>query len=79
MWESLGFTIAFVYSTFLCTSVKLYVLISVLVVGMTGYCIVEYIIHKSNKDVKTESDQMKKEDVKVVANGWDNKAFSTDL
>ena len=60
MWESLGFIIAFAYSTFLCTSVKLYVLISVLVVGMTGYCIVECIIRKSNKDVKTKSDQMKR-------------------
>ena len=59
---------------------KLYVLISVLVVGMAGYCIVEYIIHKSNKDEKKNSDQINKtKDVQMVANGSDNKAFSTDL
>ena len=75
MWESLGFIIAFTYSTFLCTSVKLYVLISVLVVGMAGYCIVEFIIHKSTKN----SDEMNKtKDVQMVANGLDSK-FSTDL
>ena len=41
MWESLGFIIAFAYSTFLCTSVKLYILMSMLIIGMIGYFIVE--------------------------------------
>ena len=43
MWESLGFIIAFAYSFYLCTSVKLYVLTSVLVVGICGYLGVEYV------------------------------------
>ncbi|KAK1796123.1 hypothetical protein P4O66_009208 [Electrophorus voltai] len=30
MWESLGFVIAFAYSTFICLSTKIYILISVL-------------------------------------------------
>ena len=44
LWESLGFIIAFAYSFELCTSVKLYVITSVLVVGWIGFAVVEYII-----------------------------------
>jgi len=43
VWESLGFFLAFAYSFFLCTSVKLYVLTSVLIVGICGYLAVEYV------------------------------------
>ncbi|XP_063773796.1 protein unc-93 homolog A-like [Pseudophryne corroboree] len=46
LWESLGFVIAYGYSTFLCVSVKLYILLSVLVVGMVLYALVEYSEHK---------------------------------
>ncbi|XP_066452228.1 protein unc-93 homolog A isoform X1 [Eleutherodactylus coqui] len=42
LWESMGFVIAYGYSTFLCVSVKLYILLAVLVVGMTLYACVEY-------------------------------------
>ena len=42
LWESVGFIIAFAYSSFLCTSVKLYILISMLIVGFLGYLVVEY-------------------------------------
>jgi hypothetical protein len=45
MWESLGFIIAFAYSNFICTNVKLYVLTSMLLLGMCGYFLVE-IIHR---------------------------------
>ncbi|XP_069625375.1 protein unc-93 homolog A [Ranitomeya imitator] len=59
LWESLGFVIAYGYSTFLCVSVKLYILIAVLVLGMVLYGCVEYNECKksSGKMVKQESDE----------------------
>jgi len=41
LWQSLGFVIPFAYSNFLCTDVKLYVLMTVLVLGVIGYIVVE--------------------------------------
>ena len=49
MWESFGFIIAFAYSSFICTSVKLYILTGVLVLGIAGYLYIEYDLRKSNK------------------------------
>ena len=49
LWESLGFVVAFAYSFFLCAAVKLYILTSVLVVGMLGYLTVEYIQWKTRE------------------------------
>ena len=46
MWESLGFVIAFAYSTFLCLEYKLYILLAVLVLTIITYPIVEYHEHK---------------------------------
>ncbi|XP_012709528.1 protein unc-93 homolog A [Fundulus heteroclitus] len=46
MWESLGFVIAFAYSTFLCLEYKLYILLAVLVLTMITYPIVEFYEHK---------------------------------
>uniref|UniRef100_A0AAR2JSM9 Protein unc-93 homolog A n=2 Tax=Pygocentrus nattereri TaxID=42514 RepID=A0AAR2JSM9_PYGNA len=46
MWESLGFVIAFAYSTFICLSTKLYILIAVLVLSMVTYFWVEYNEYK---------------------------------
>ena len=46
MWESFGFIIAFAYSSFICTSIKLYILTSVLVIGMLGYLYIEYSRYK---------------------------------
>ncbi|XP_076872360.1 protein unc-93 homolog A [Brachyhypopomus gauderio] len=42
MWESLGYVIAFAYSTFICLSTKIYILISVLALTMLTYIWVEY-------------------------------------
>ncbi|XP_070233135.1 protein unc-93 homolog A isoform X2 [Bos mutus] len=42
LWEALGFVIAFGYSTFLCVSIKLYVLLGVLSAAMAAYGAVEY-------------------------------------
>lgn len=44
LWESTGFVIAYAYSTHLCARMKLYVMLSVLVVGILMYIIVE-ILH----------------------------------
>ncbi|XP_056419320.1 protein unc-93 homolog A-like [Hyla sarda] len=58
LWESMGFMIAYAYSTFLCVSVKLYILLGVLILGMVLYACVEYVEHKKmfSKIVKQESD-----------------------
>lgn len=39
--SSLGYVVAFGYSYFLCTSVKIYILTAVLVTGILGYLAVE--------------------------------------
>ncbi|XP_075940033.1 protein unc-93 homolog A [Anarhichas minor] len=46
MWESLGFVIAFAYSTFICLEYKLYILMAVLLLTVITYPIVEYHEHK---------------------------------
>uniref|UniRef100_A0A3B5RD39 Unc-93 homolog A n=1 Tax=Xiphophorus maculatus TaxID=8083 RepID=A0A3B5RD39_XIPMA len=47
MWESLGFVIAFAYSTFLCVEYKLYIVLAVLVISMITYPVVEYYEYKN--------------------------------
>ncbi|XP_028252453.1 protein unc-93 homolog A [Parambassis ranga] len=47
MWESLGFVIAFAYSTFICLEYKLYILLAVLVLTVITYPIVEYREYKN--------------------------------
>lgn len=47
MWESLGFVIAFAYSTFLCLEYKLYILLAVLLLTVVTYPIVEYHEYKN--------------------------------
>ncbi|XP_060611063.2 protein unc-93 homolog A-like [Anolis sagrei] len=53
LWESLGFVIAFGYSTFLRVDVKLYIVLTVLVVSMVLYEVVEYL--ESKNSPRTES------------------------
>ncbi|KAM4694701.1 protein unc-93 homolog A-like [Discoglossus pictus] len=54
VWESLGFVIAFGYSNYLCVNVKLYVVLSVMLLGMILYLVVEYLEHrKKAADVVT--------------------------
>jgi len=43
LWESVGFVVAFAYSFYLCAAVKLYILTSLLLLGMLGYLAAEYI------------------------------------
>lgn len=47
MWESLGFVIAFAYSTFLCLEYKLYILLVVLLLTCFTCPIVEYHEYKN--------------------------------
>ncbi|XP_056151016.1 protein unc-93 homolog A [Lampris incognitus] len=47
MWESLGFVIAFAYSTFICLETKLYILLAVLLLSMFTYPIVDYNEYKN--------------------------------
>ena len=47
MWESLGFVLAFAYSSFLCLSYKLYILLAVLLLTAVTYPIVEYREYKN--------------------------------
>ena len=44
MWESLGFIVLFAYSSFLCTSVKLYVMLAISFVSIICYGILECIV-----------------------------------
>ncbi|CAG9764674.1 unnamed protein product [Ceutorhynchus assimilis] len=47
LWESVGFVVAYAYSTQLCARMKLYVQLACLVIGFLLYCIVE--IHHMRK------------------------------
>ncbi|CAH1802288.1 unnamed protein product [Owenia fusiformis] len=42
LWESLGFIIAYAYSNFLCISTKIYILMTILTVGMISYGFLEF-------------------------------------
>ncbi|XP_070571798.1 protein unc-93 homolog A-like [Ptychodera flava] len=50
LWESLGFTVSFAYSLFLCVSTKLYILTGVLGVGLLSYFVVEYKRWKEQRE-----------------------------
>ncbi|XP_023121316.1 protein unc-93 homolog A [Amphiprion ocellaris] len=66
MWESLGFVIAFAYSTFLCLEYKLYILLAVLVLTIITYPIVEYYEHKHpTKPIEQATYQSHKETIET--------------
>ncbi|XP_066533554.1 protein unc-93 homolog A [Hoplias malabaricus] len=67
MWESLGFVIAFAYSTFICLSIKLYILISVLAVTMVTYLLVEYNEYKHPTAAKVIDNITEKKDFKDMS------------
>lgn len=62
MWESMGFVIAFAYSTFLCLEYKLYIMLGFLVLSGFTYPIVEYHQYKSPTlpEAKTSSPEKQK-------------------
>ena len=49
LWLSLGFIIAFAYGNLLCQKVKIYIFITLLVVGMAMYGYLEYEWRKLKK------------------------------
>ncbi|XP_015917449.2 UNC93-like protein [Parasteatoda tepidariorum] len=50
LWESVGFIIAFVSSNFLCVAPKIYIALTVLIIGMICYITTEVIVfHQSTK------------------------------
>ncbi|KAL6435483.1 hypothetical protein ACFW04_005450 [Cataglyphis niger] len=53
LWESTGSVITYVYSPYLCTFMKLYLLIGILCAGMIGYGIVEWS-GKTNRAVSDD-------------------------
>ncbi|XP_060947674.1 protein unc-93 homolog A [Limanda limanda] len=71
MWESLGFVIAFAYSTFLCLEIKLYILLAMLLLTAVTYPIVEYHAYKNPppdaKDaIGTHGDTVQTEDKFII-------------
>ncbi|XP_051854070.1 protein unc-93 homolog A-like isoform X2 [Antechinus flavipes] len=56
LWESLGFVIAFGYSTYLCVNIKLYILLGALIFSVAFYGSVEYLQYRDLPE--TISDKM---------------------
>ncbi|XP_073416306.1 protein unc-93 homolog A-like [Dendrobates tinctorius] len=54
LWESIGFAIAFGYSSVLCVYIKLYILMCFIVVGILLYGAVEYIEYKTTCEISEE-------------------------
>lgn len=52
LWESAGFVVAYAYSTHLCARMKLYVMLSVLLIGICGYIIVEFLHMRKKRRMK---------------------------
>lgn len=69
MWESVGFIIAFAYSNYLCTNAKLYILTSMLLVGMACYLVVEITLGKQQA-LKIAQDDVPK-DKHAEAGGYE--------
>lgn len=55
LWESVGFVIAYAYSTHICARMKLYVQLTVLLIGFLLYIIVEiHHLHKIRRQKEKE-------------------------
>ncbi|XP_076639930.1 UNC93-like protein [Colletes latitarsis] len=66
LWESTGSVITYAYSPYLCTHMKLYVLIGILCLGMVGYGLIEWS-GKADRRVTAS-----KPDFELVTNGESN-------
>jgi hypothetical protein len=49
LWESLGFIVAYLMTSFVCLRITTWIAVGVLTAGMTGYVAVEFQIRKSSK------------------------------
>ena len=58
VWESTGFILAFASSSLLCTRIKIYSLFTILVMGICGYVLSEYLmrndVQKSPAEIITK-------------------------
>jgi len=54
LWESVGFIIAYAYSTYLCATVKIYILLAFLLIGMAGYLSIEWKERKKLNEKATQ-------------------------
>ena len=63
-WKSVGFAIAFAYSSRLCMRIKIYILITFLVLGMVLYGVVEWSVwtRKSKPDVEDHPEEKERLD-----------------
>ncbi|XP_076243200.1 UNC93-like protein [Calliopsis andreniformis] len=59
LWESAGFVIAYAYSTHLCARMKLYVMLTVLIIGTSGYIVVELLHRRKQKRLKAIAEDPK--------------------
>uniref|UniRef100_A0A7G3B7M5 Uncharacterized protein n=2 Tax=Lutzomyia longipalpis TaxID=7200 RepID=A0A7G3B7M5_LUTLO len=59
LWESAGFVIAYAYSTTLCARMKLYVMISVMILGIFGWIVVEIKHWRKEMRLKKLEEQAK--------------------
>ncbi|XP_055913956.1 UNC93-like protein [Eupeodes corollae] len=73
LWESAGFVIAYAYDTTLCTRVKLYILITVLVCGVIGYIIVEILYKRKQRKLKKQEAKDKEAEAAAAAAAEANK------
>lgn len=55
LWQSIGFAIAFAYSPFLCMSVKLYICMANVLLGMACYLAIELMERRRIQDMKDSS------------------------
>lgn len=60
LWQSLGFAIAFAYSSFLCVNVKIYICLAVVLCGMAGYLAIELMEHTRLKQIADGETTQKK-------------------
>ncbi|XP_044587874.1 UNC93-like protein [Cotesia glomerata] len=68
LWESVGFVVAYAYSTHLCARMKLYVMLSVLVIGFMGYIVVEILHRRKQKRLKALAEDPKAAQAAAEAN-----------
>lgn len=66
LWESTGSVITYAYSPYLCTSVKLYLLLGLLIIGAMGYTIVEYLEYQQHNNITDITSRNGKERFTIV-------------
>lgn len=59
LWESIGFVITYVVSTYMCADEKLYMLFGVLSAGVLGYVVVEIRQYRKEKRLKKQEQEAK--------------------